>query len=321
MGFFSKSIMGSARFTMGQSGGEGRAQYIQEDHPEKFLGYSTSTDSILNPPRAPKVRDFHFGRHNFLALQVTCGRQIIRSSRIIGGQDTYDGEHPWMVSLRKTGEHFCGGAIIHSQWVLTAAHCVGTSLNTAIFARIGEYKLRKKESHPSFDILVKQVIIHENFMTPNFYNNDIALLKLSKNITFDKYAIPICLPMMDDYTGRKAIILGWGLLKDAKQGVQRGETLRKGTVSVLKNSVCKEWYNKAGKTLNIQQQQFCAGYKNGGVDSCLGDSGGPLVISNGGKFAIIGIISAGIGCGKPLLPGLYTKVSSFIPWILNNMNV
>ena len=49
----------------------------------------------------------------------------------------------------------------------------------------------------------------------------------------------------------------------------------------------------------------------GGADSCQGDSGGPLNCN--GKLA--GIVSFGIGCGRPMYPGIYTKVEHYTSWI------
>lgn len=42
--------------------------------------------------------------------------------------------------------------------------------------------------------------------------------------------------------------------------------------------------------------------------------------SDTGRYKLIGIVSAGIGCARPSLPGLYTRVASFLPWINAQMN-
>jgi len=50
------------------------------------------------------------------------------STRIVGGRDVNIADFPWQVSIQKTGlfgtSHFCGGALINSNWVITAAHCL-----------------------------------------------------------------------------------------------------------------------------------------------------------------------------------------------------
>ena len=57
----------------------------------------------------------------------------------------------------------------------------------------------------------------------------------------------------------------------------------------------------------------------GGKDSCRGDSGGPLIVSNHDIAIIYGIVSFGDGCGKPKLPGVYTRVTSYLEWIRKHM--
>lgn len=82
-------------------------------------------------------------------------------------------------------------------------------------------------------------------------------------------------------------------------------------------------YENVGKL--ISERQFndlvlCAGVLKGGMDSCQGDSGGPLMIPTGRLseptvYYQIGIVSYGIGCARADVPGVYTRVSSFVEWI------
>ena len=69
----------------------------------------------------------------------------------------------------------------------------------------------------------------------------------------------------------------------------------------------------------ISEKQICAGYDEGGKDTCQGDSGGPLLVPFNDRWVQMGIVSYGNGCAKPRFPGVYTRVSYFIPWIAFNI--
>lgn len=54
-----------------------------------------------------------------------CGRRPIQGgNRIVGGQEAIPGDWGWQIALLDYGTFICGGSLINSQWVLTAAHCV-----------------------------------------------------------------------------------------------------------------------------------------------------------------------------------------------------
>lgn len=69
--------------------------------------------------------------------------------------------------------------------------------------------------------------------------------------------------------------------------------------------------------LEITHSMICAGYDQGGKDTCRGDSGGPLSIIKNGVRLLIGITSWGYECGRPYFPGVYASVSAIRPWIKN----
>uniref|UniRef100_A0A672I742 trypsin n=1 Tax=Salarias fasciatus TaxID=181472 RepID=A0A672I742_SALFA len=71
----------------------------------------------------------------------------------------------------------------------------------------------------------------------------------------------------------------------------------------------------------VTRHMLCAGTLQGGKDSCQGDSGGPLVCQGEDRWYLVGITSWGSGCGRRDKPGVYTKVSSVLPWIYSTMQV
>ncbi|XP_077483633.1 brain-specific serine protease 4-like isoform X2 [Amblyomma americanum] len=253
-----------------------------------------------------------------------CGKQQIRDGRIVGGHDAYDGEFPWVASLRLYGQHFCGGAILNKRWVVTAAHCLRSKPPRLFSVRVGEYNIgRTEEDHEPQDIRLVRYIIHPRYSQPKRYNNDIALLELSQDVKFNRYVIPICLPDGRlELEGKSATVAGWGNIKDVDKdspvdsfsGVRK-EILQKVTVPIVSNKECNSWYAQSGKLVVLQEMQLCAGFKEGKKDACQGDSGGPLMFFDGAKYVLVGVISAGFGCARPLLPGLYTRVSEYKPWL------
>ncbi|KAF8767412.1 Serine protease filzig like protein [Argiope bruennichi] len=250
---------------------------------------------------------------------LECGKQTIRNGRIVGGDEAFDGEFPFLVSIRlggsMFGQHHCGGVILKKLWVLTAAHCVTSYSARHFTVRVGEYDLTKPETgHTETDYSVEKITLHPNLYRPKRYNNDIALLKLHKPIEYDSYVWPTCLPESDDdFSGQEGIVMGWGFVKE--NGKSRASILQKAQVPVMNRTQCQELYNEAKKKIRFEKGQICAGYREGKTDSCQGDSGGPLVVRQNGRFTVIGVVSAGIGCARPLLPGIYTHVPSHMSWI------
>ncbi|XP_077562542.1 brain-specific serine protease 4-like isoform X2 [Haemaphysalis longicornis] len=258
-----------------------------------------------------------------------CGRQQIRDGRIVGGHDAYDGEFPWVASLRLYGQHFCGGALLNKRWIVTAAHCLRSKPPRYFTVRLGEYNIRRtEEDREAQDIRLVRYVIHPRYSLPKRYNNDIALLELAQDVKFNRYVIPICLPdgplKLEE---KSATVAGWGNIKDIDKdsstdgfsGVRK-DILQKVTVPIISNEECNDWYAQSGKLVLLQQSQLCAGFKEGKKDACQGDSGGPLMYFDGSKYVLIGVISAGFGCARPLLPGLYTRVSEYKPWLDKYIN-
>ncbi|XP_037801279.1 trypsin-1-like [Penaeus monodon] len=69
---------------------------------------------------------------------------------------------------------------------------------------------------------------------------------------------------------------------------------------------------------SVTERMLCAGYPKGGKDTCQGDSGGPLCVKESSKFVQVGVVSFGDGCAKPGSPGVYARVTEFLPWIKAN---
>lgn len=224
----------------------------------------------------------------FIWTWAVCGVRG-RSNRIVGGNPTSANEYPWMVGLYRNGRLYCGGALISTKHVLTAAHCVHSFDRKDIKIYVGGHNI-------STDYVdtrrVGRVLEHEYFDTATF-DFDIAILELSKPVQFGAKVQPACLPQTQfaDYSGKSAMIAGWGRLGMMKiefdeflffwnisfmsksfvsgeQG-QTSDYLRQVIVPIWTTEECGESdYGKKRLTGNM----MCAGFKDGGKDACQGNN-------------------------------------------------
>ncbi|KAM7107019.1 LOW QUALITY PROTEIN: coagulation factor X-like [Ciconia maguari] len=230
-------------------------------------------------------------------------------SRITGGTLCHRGHCPWQVLIRNSRDiGFCGGSLISSRWVVTAAHCL--DLVRPHHVTVGDFDKYQREFKEQ-KIDVERSWTHPHYDS-NDYNSDIALLYLSSDVIFNEYVIPICLPSPNLATllseeGRIGMVSGWGATHN------RGSTLRflmKVRLPIVNMETCQQSTDRL-----ITDNMFCAGYNTEVADACKGDSGGPFTVSYHNTWFLLGIVSWGEGCAEKGKYGVYTRVSNYIPWI------
>ncbi|XP_030043994.1 serine protease 55 [Microcaecilia unicolor] len=259
----------------------------------------------------------------FVPLGISCGfrpdydilptddsNRDFRQSRIGGGRNALPGEWPWTVSLQLWDNPFCGGSILNSWWILSAAHCFEHDIYRSKHLRVEVGATILEENKEALE--VKEIIIHPWYGIW-YFDQDIALLLLATPIQFNVLKTPICLPPAGNLTyddWHKCYVVGWGTLNHNQN--ESHKYLRKEEMVLIKFKTCQDWYYTL--TLNM----ICAGYEEGGRGSCQGDSGGPLVCKywKDDLWYQVGIVSWDSGCGKRQYPGVYTLVSKYVKWII-----
>ncbi|XP_053949115.1 serine protease SP24D-like [Anastrepha ludens] len=225
------------------------------------------------------------------------------TGRVVGGIDAYEGQFPFQISLRRNGSLTCGGSIISRNFVLTAAHCVGTTNSTGDYYTYDPSVFTVRAgSNDRFQggvvVNVQEIITHEDY--GNFLN-DVALLRLSQPLIFSTNIQPIELADKELPSGTSVIISGWGRLK---AGGDLPQKLQWNTLTVISQAECRAAINWDSDTL------ICLAHAaNNGA--CNGDSGGPATY-DGKVVGIAGFVHG--GCGN-IYPDGYAKVYYHVEWI------
>ncbi|XP_055545331.1 phenoloxidase-activating factor 3-like [Wyeomyia smithii] len=256
-----------------------------------------------------------------------CGKDS--SERIAFGKNAKVFSYPWMALLIDINEQIrCGGTLITESYVLTAAHCNRPPIATV---RLGENDITKKIDCNDFDgeesdcadppqnIGVSRFIRHPMYSSSK-RRNDIALIKLAEPAKLSYSVKTICLPigpMVRNPLPKEMIITGWGFTEKRRTS----NVLQYATVPILENNRCASTLAKLNDAITLDDSsQLCAGGVNK-VDNCAGDSGGPLQYFSRTSAAVqYGIVAFGVdSCGDKTAPGVYTRVSYYIDWILQNL--
>ncbi|XP_028967087.1 protein masquerade [Galendromus occidentalis] len=279
--------------------------------PASSPATSTPISHPSPPQRAPSptktvVRD-----------SLSCGRRGgSRQQRVIGGRDAQHGEWCWQAAIyNDKGQYVCGGALIGPQWIVTAAHCVTKYVRNGdtFFVEVGSVDLTAQHGHSRKKAWASY--IHHNY-NENTLDNDVALVKVLNpfNVNTSSACI-VCLPgkhgsRVDQLD--RCTVTGYGALHEGGPIAMR---IREVNLPMVEERDCISKLSIATeKQFKLPTSTFCAGGEEGS-DACQGDGGSPMVCDMGGFYELKGLVSWGLGCGRPDVPGVYVKVSSFIGWI------
>ncbi len=232
-------------------------------------------------------------------------------AKIIGGEKASNSAWPWMTGIAIKGLSafqgtFCGGSLVHRNWVMTAAHCVVDNSAGELQAVIGRTDLTSNQGEI---INVDQIIIHPNYKDGESFDNDIALLRLDRSSVVEPIRTIGQFGNLDD-PDTNVLALGWGATDIA--GTSFPEELRQVEMVSVSNTTCDRRLN------GLTENMLCAGFVSGGKDTCSGDSGGPIIAFSQPLQAWhqIGITSWGVGdCAQADSYGVYTRLDRYKDFI------
>ncbi|XP_015278307.1 PREDICTED: acrosin-like [Gekko japonicus] len=233
------------------------------------------------------------------------------------------GTWPWLVSIQLPEvdgdgyRHWCGGTLINSRWVLSAAHCFGLKRYIKVkFWRVVVGITQLLEEDPEAQIVyIERLVEHENYNRIG-YLNDIALIELNRSVVCNDRIQLACLPDSSLSISQLShcYFTGWGSTH-ANKNIMKLEIMQEVKVSLLDTAACNSsrWYFK-----RIRDNNLCALPETGSKEACQGAGGGPLMCWEGRseRFWVVGINSWWSGCTEIRMPSVFISTQRFASWIL-----
>jgi secreted trypsin-like serine protease len=230
-------------------------------------------------------------------------------TKILHGHEVARGKYPWVVAVARMqpGGKFrvyCGGSVVASTWILTAAHC---QTKVGDYVLVGRQDLNSNAGKPfKIDRLMNAV--------PHYQTASKASDALLLHIDTPTEVKPIVLnedTVIEESGDAQLVIAGWGTTSYLGRP---SSVLLEAAVHTIQLQGCQSRYDHSKRT--IPSTSFCA-TGEAVADACQGDSGGSAFRHDDSSdtYQLVGIVSWGIGCGDDAYPGIYTRASWVSTWI------
>ncbi|XP_055932938.1 clotting factor B-like [Argiope bruennichi] len=281
--------------------------------PPPFTSRSTPSGSVT---QEASIETFTTPKNG----QQECGKVSALQGLETAMKTERQGAWPWMVAIFMRDryglfEHKCSASMITRRHVLSAAHCFKRRDPSLYVAKIGHV-----DRNLGYRYGIHRIYVPDTYRRDQFYD-DIAVLTLSRDVWLENVS-PICLPLSSEFinlAGREATAVGWG---STESDGPSSDLLRKlHAIPIISNWECDALLNDRVLGFRLQFPRgitdgfICAGFLEGGKDTCGGDSGGPLMDLQDDRWYVVGVVSFGVECAKPGFPGGYTRVSKYLKWI------